>query len=57
MYKKFKLIKEIEKNPVIITAGFLECAVTPKGEILSRGKSIGWMKEFEGFVLSLEEIM
>lgn len=36
----------IEKAPDQITVMQLECVVMPNGEIISNGKTLGWVTEF-----------
>ena len=39
--------KKIVKAPREITLCNLEVIVMPNGEVLSRGKSLGWIKDFK----------
>jgi hypothetical protein len=40
----------MEKQPEKITVCQLEVVVMPNGEIISRGKTIGWFKDYKDFL-------
>ena len=42
------------EQPKEITICNLECVLMPNGEILSAGKSLGWIKEFKDFLTKKE---
>jgi len=46
-----KIITEIPKNIIMCN---LECILMPNGELISRGKHIGWFREFEGLVRNIK---
>ena len=45
----------MKKQPDEITACFLECVLMPNGEIISKGKTIGWFKDFKEYLHKLGE--
>lgn len=40
----------MEKQPKEITVCHLEVVVMPNGEIISKGKTIGWFKDFKEYL-------
>ena len=40
----------IESQPKKMTVCTLECVLMPQGELITKGKSIGWFKDFKDFL-------
>lgn len=40
----------MKENPKEITVCYLECVVMPQGEIICKGKTIGWLKDLGEFI-------
>ncbi len=48
------MIKFMEKNPEEITVCNLNVVVMPNGEIICKGKTVGWVKDLGEYLTVLE---
>lgn len=44
----------MEEQPKEITLCTLECLVMPQGELICKGKSLGWFKDFKEYLTKKE---
>lgn len=49
MQKQTEIVK-VGAQPEGITAAFLEVVIMPNGELISKGKTIGWFDGFSEFI-------
>jgi len=45
----------MDKIPETIVVCTLECIVMPQGEIICKGKTLGWFKDFKEYLTEKEE--
>ncbi len=46
----------IEEQPKEITVIKLECILMPQGEIISKGKTIGWFRDYKEYLEVKEDL-
>lgn len=40
----------MKQQPKDITVCYLQCVVMPNGEIIAKGKTVGWFKDFKEYL-------